>query len=88
MMTKKQFEMVAGVLRQQVDCARDIRGIEEATGEGFAVSTAMATTLSTTAYNLVQKFYAENPRFDHRKFYAWAGFEVEGNYPLVFPNKP
>jgi hypothetical protein len=76
--------MVAGVLRMQVDNARAIRRLEDDCELGNERSNAIATTVSTLAYNFAQKFAADNPRFDHVKFYEAAGFKVYNNYPVVF----
>lgn len=87
MMTKQNFEMVAGVLRMQVDNLRTVRGIEDDSDLGNTRSQSAAVTLSSTAYNLTQKFASENPRFDHKRFYEACGFTVINNYPLVFSDQ-
>lgn len=84
-MTRKDYEMLAGVIRPQVDNARTIRLIESTNGvTENLVSAAMANVVSTIAYNLVQRLAAENSRFDHLRFYDACGFKVEENYPVVF----
>ena len=83
-MSRKHYEMLAGVIRPQVDNARDIRGIEEASGQGTRASAHIAATLEPMAYSLVQHLYADNARFDHHRFYEACGFKVVDNYPKVF----
>ncbi len=87
-MTKKDYEMLARVIRPQVDNARTIRLIEGSNGvEGNLVSSAMSKVISTLAYNMVQHLKADNARFDHKRFYEACGFGIEGNYPIVFDNE-
>lgn len=87
-MTKKDYELLARVIRPQVDNARTIRLIEGSNGvEGNLVSTAMAKVIETVAYNLTQHLVADNSRFDHVRFYEAAGFNVTDNYPLVFAER-
>lgn len=84
-MTRKDYEMLAGVLRPQVDNARTIRLVESSNGvTENLVSQAMANVVSTIAYNLVQRLSDENERFDHLRFYDACGFRVTENYPVVF----
>lgn len=83
-MTRKDYEMLAGVLRQQVTTARTLRDVEAAIGGGFPITFGIANTVEGMAYNLVQHLVADNERFDHLRFYEAAGFKVEGNYPRVF----
>jgi hypothetical protein len=87
MMTRQNYEMVAGVLRMQVDNLLTVRAIEDDAELGHERSQSAAVTLSSTAYNLTQKFAADNPRFDHKVFYAACGFTVINNYPLVFTDQ-
>lgn len=87
-MHKKDYELLARVIRPQVDNARTIALIEGTDPlVGDVVSSAMAKVVQTIAYNLVQHLKADNERFDHLRFYDACGFNVEGNYPVVFDNK-
>lgn len=84
-MTRKDYEMLAGVIRPQVDNARTIRLVESSNGvTENLVSQAMANVVSTIAYNLVQRLVNDNERFDHIRFYNACGFQVTDNYPVVF----
>jgi hypothetical protein len=86
-MTRKDYQMMASVIRPQVDNARTIRIVEGAGLAGNIVSDAMANVVQTIAYNLAQHLFAENSRFDHMRFYEACGFRVEDNFPLVFSDE-
>lgn len=86
-MTRKDYQMLAQVIRPQVDNARTIRLIEKSGGGDNTVSDAMAKVVSTIAYNLVQHLAADNSRFDHKRFYEACGFDMESNYPVVFDSQ-
>ena len=63
MLTRKDFEAVAAVLRRQM-----------APTEGtFAVRTKRRETITAVAHGLADVFAADNPRFERRKFLTACG---------------
>lgn len=87
-MTRKDYELLAGVFVNEVINARELRIVEDAALVVMHVrSQSKADTLQTMAYNLVQKLSADNERFDHKRFYGACGFNIEHNYPVVFPER-
>lgn len=83
-MTRKDYQMLAGVFSQQISALRTVRSVEDACDLVHFASEGIETTLQGMAYNLVQQLAADNERFDHIKFYEACGFRVENNYPQVF----
>jgi hypothetical protein len=84
MMTKSDFEVVAGVFLGQVENLRVVKGLVDDAGLNDTVTGPKSVTLETMAYNMVQKFKAMNDRFNHVTFYEACGFYIENNYPRVF----
>lgn len=59
-MTKKDYEAVAKIMRLQISGAHKVD----------------ITDWSNLCHDLARKFYADNERFSHERFYTACGFDI------------